>query len=61
MVITQKREDLAAHIARHLGLNPHEPNDWPQELVERIMRDMDRAARDVLDTHCRSLMTKPTA
>lgn len=58
MIITLKREDLAEHIARHLDYNPREPNGWPHELIERIMRDMDRAARDVLDDRCRRLMTK---
>lgn len=56
MLITQKREDLAAHIASHLHLNPHEPNEWPVQIIERIMKEMEDAAREVLERRSRDFM-----
>jgi hypothetical protein len=58
MIITLSRDDLAAAIARRLNLPPHLPSEWPHEIIDKIMRDMDRAAHDVMADRCRRLMTK---
>lgn len=58
MLITQKREDLMAMIAAHLNLDRGDPSSWPIETMERILSEMDRSAREVLDYRCRELIAR---